>query len=83
MLSWADPDHMRPATVPAYCHIGAGMATANSGRTYYVLQAAYISEDACGPYTYSGGSGLTVPPVSGTEPADGVLATEIDGRESP
>ena len=48
MQMWADPDHMRPATNPAYCHVGAGVAQAADGRYYYVLQAAYTSEKACG-----------------------------------
>lgn len=47
MAAWADPDHMRPAVEPAYCHVGAGVATAN-GKTYYILQAAYVSGRACG-----------------------------------
>lgn len=47
MAVWADPDHMRPAVEPAYCHVGAGVATAN-GKTYYILQAAYVSGQACG-----------------------------------
>jgi LysM repeat protein len=57
MLAWADPDHMRPAVIPAYCHVGAGVAQAASGRIYYVLQAAYTSNNACGPYTYPEGTG--------------------------
>ena len=50
MASWADPDHMRPAVNPAYCHVGAGVATAN-GKTYYILQAAYVGGQECGPYS--------------------------------
>ena len=50
MQVWADPDHMRPATTPAYCHVGAGVAQAADGKYYYVLQAAYTSEHACGEY---------------------------------
>lgn len=50
MQVWADPDHMRPAVNPAYCHVGAGVAQAADGRYYYVLQAAYTSEHACGEY---------------------------------
>ncbi len=61
MLAWADPDHMRPAVIPAYCHVGAGVAQAASGRIYYVLQAAYTSNQACGPYTYSGNTGTGGP----------------------
>ena len=54
MAVWADPDHMRPAVEPNYCHVGAGVATVN-GKTYYVLQAAYISGQSCGSYTPSSG----------------------------
>ena len=50
MQAWADPDHMRPAVNPAYCHVGAGVAQADDGRYYYILQAAYTSEHACGEY---------------------------------
>ncbi len=50
MQMWADPDHMRPAVNPAYCHVGAGVAQAADGRYYYILQAAYTSEHACGEY---------------------------------
>lgn len=62
MLAWSDDEHMRPAIVPAYCHVGAGVARASNGMTYYVLQAAYTSENACGPYTYE--PGTTAPLVS-------------------
>ena len=64
MQMWADPDHMRPATNPAYCHVGAGVAQAADGRYYYVLQAAYTSEKACGEYKYDPGDN----PSSGTNP---------------
>lgn len=54
MAVWADPDHMRPAVEPAYCHVGAGVAQAN-GKTYYVLQAAYIAGQECGSSSTSTG----------------------------
>ncbi len=44
---WADFDHMRPATEPQYCHVGAGSATASNGMTYYILQAAAVAGKAC------------------------------------
>ena len=47
MLMWADFDHMRPATQPYYCHVGAGTARASNGTTYFILQAAYISGVPC------------------------------------
>jgi LysM repeat protein len=58
MAVWADPDHMRPAVEPAYCNIGAGVASAN-GKTYYVLQAAYVSGQECGSTSSSTGTGTT------------------------
>jgi LysM repeat protein len=47
---------MRPAVTAAYCHVGAGVATSPSGKTYYVLQAAYISGQACGSYSPAPGT---------------------------
>jgi len=61
MQAWADPDHMRPAVNPAYCHVGAGVAQAADGRYYYILQAAYTSNQACGEYK----------PVPGDDPGTG------------
>jgi len=63
MAVWADPDHMRPAVEPNYCNIGAGVATAN-GKTYYVLQAAYVGGQECG--SYSSSSGGTSQPGTGS-----------------
>ena len=65
MAAWADPDHMRPAVNPAYCHVGAGVATAN-GKTYFILQAAYVSGQECGSYTSTSsddGGSAAPPPV--------------------
>jgi LysM repeat protein len=56
MVMWADPDHMRPAVVAAYCNVGAGVATSPNGRTYYILQAAYTSAKSCGEYNYPEGT---------------------------
>lgn len=56
MLTWSDSEHMRPAVTPAYCNVGAGVATSPGGRTYYILQAAYTSDKACGEYTSVGGT---------------------------
>jgi len=50
MLTWSDDSHMIPAVNPAYCNVGAGVATSPNGMTYYVLQAAYLSTKACGEY---------------------------------
>lgn len=66
MAVWADPDHMRPATTPAYCNIGAGVAQAANGRIYYVLQAAYVAGRECGSSSPSSSAGGTVQP--GTVP---------------
>ena len=90
MVVWSDADHMRPATVAAYCHVGAGVAKAANGMTYYVLQAAYTSEHACGEYNYSGptaepgssgssggGSQLIIPVVTATPDAEGKIYHEV------
>jgi LysM repeat protein len=93
MAVWADPDHMRPAVEPAYCHVGAGVATAN-GKTYYILQAAYVSGHACGsspsvgPGTSvpGGGSGLVpqiiVPVKIATPDTDGRTYHDVQAGQS-
>jgi LysM repeat protein len=68
MQVWADPDHMRPAVIPAYCHVGAGVAQAADGRYYYILQAAYTSANACGEYEPVSGAGTG----TGANPAPSV-----------
>ncbi len=72
MAAWADPDHMRPAVESSYCHVGAGVATASNGRVYYVLQAAYISGQACGSYTVAPGRTAQPGSNSGTGAGAGV-----------
>ena len=57
MLVWSDASHMLPVTNPAYCNVGAGVAKSANGRTYYVLQAAYIAGKSCGEYNSPPGSG--------------------------
>lgn len=61
MLAWSDATHMIPAVNPAYCNVGAGVAKSASGRTYYVLQAAYTSAKACGEYKSVSGGSITQP----------------------
>jgi LysM repeat protein len=65
MIVWSDESHMIPAVTPAYCNIGAGVAKAANGSTYYVLQAAYTSGKSCGEYTSS--SGKTTKPGGSTD----------------
>jgi LysM repeat protein len=66
MAAWADPDHMRPAVNPAYCHVGAGAAQTADGRIYYILQAAYVAGRECGSPSPGGTSqpGSVPNPVS-------------------
>jgi LysM repeat protein len=71
MLAWSDPTHMIPAVNPAYCNVGAGVAKSDSGRTYYILQAAYTSAKACGEYKSVGGGSLAQP--GGVTGASGVI----------
>ncbi len=85
MQAWADPDHMRPAVNPAYCHVGAGVAQSADGRVYYILQAAYTSGKACGEYKPAPGddSGIgsdSVPPVSQIIIPVKIATPDKDGR---
>lgn len=61
MAVWADPDHMRPAVEAAYCNVGAGVAQTSDGRTYYILQAAYVAGQACGSISSSSPAGTSQP----------------------
>ena len=92
MAVWADPDHMRPAVTAAYCNVGAGVATV-SGRTYYVLQAAYVSGQECGSSSSSEGtspdtgsgpvvSQLIVPVKIATPDADGITYHLVQAGQS-
>lgn len=67
MAVWADPDHMRPAVDAVYCNVGAGVAQAN-GRTYYVLQAAYVAGQECGSSSTSTGETGSSGTGTGTGP---------------
>ena len=94
MAAWADPDHMRPAVNPAYCHVGAGAATSPDGRIYYILQAAYVSGQECGSYSSSPGgtpqagavpnpvSQLIIPVKIATPDADGRIFHEVQAGQS-
>ncbi len=82
MQVWADAEHMRPAVNPAYCHVGAGVAQAADGRYYYILQAAYTSDKACGEYKSVPGGGGTNPnpPVSQIIIPVKIAEPDEDGR---
>ena len=79
MQVWADPDHIRPAVNPAYCHVGAGVAQAADGRYYYILQAAYTSDQACGEYKSGTGANL-VSPVSQIITPVKIATPDTNGR---
>jgi LysM repeat protein len=85
MQAWADPEHMRPAVNPAYCHVGAGVSQTGDGRTYYILQAAYTSGQACGEYKPAPGADPgpgadAPPPVSQIIIPVKIATPDIDGR---
>jgi len=85
MQVWADPDHLRPAVNPAYCNVGAGVAQAADGSYYYILQAAYTSNKACGEYTsVTGGETGTganpAPPVSQVIIPVKIATPDAEGR---
>jgi LysM repeat protein len=76
MLVWSDAAHMIPAVNPAYCNIGAGVAKAANGQTYYILQAAYTSAKSCGEYKSVGG-GSTVQPGGVTGVSQIIIPVKI------
>jgi LysM repeat protein len=95
MAVWADPDHMRPAVTPAYCHVGAGIAQTSDGRFYYILQAAYVSGQECGSVSSGApsiggtpgvipnpGFGLIMPVEIATPDADGKIYHEVKAGQS-
>jgi len=94
MAAWADPDHMRPAVTPAYCHVGAGSAQSADGRIYYILQAAYVSGQECGAASPSSGgtlqpgsipnpvSQLIIPVKIATPDAEGKVFHEVKAGQS-
>jgi LysM repeat protein len=96
MAAWADPDHMRPAVNPAYCHVGAGVAQSADGRVYYILQAAYVAGQECGspsspgdgsqPGTVPNGpppvSQLIIPVKIATPDAEGKTFHEVQAGQS-
>src|SRR5687767_3499319 len=95
MAVWADPDHMRPAVTPAYCHVGAGTAQTSDGRTYYILQAAYVSGQECGSISSGSpsiggtpgvipnpGFGLIMPVAIATPDAEGKVYHEVQSGQS-
>lgn len=92
MVIWSDPSHMIPAVNPAYCHVGAGIASAGGGRYYYVLQAAYTSSKACGAYVNPGsatpptdrrgGYGIIVPVKVATPGPDGKIYHIVESGQS-
>jgi LysM repeat protein len=92
MQAWADPSHMLPATNPAYCNVGAGVAKSDNGRTYYVLQAAYVSGKSCGSYASPPGSGtgggsggvpqIIIPVKIATPDADGKIFHVVQAGQS-
>lgn len=97
MVMWADEAHMMPAVNPAYCNVGAGVAQSITGKTYYVLQAAYVSGQNCGaivsgpPVVSQSGtvtsgapmvSQLIVPVTLATPDAEGKVLHEVKAGQS-
>jgi LysM repeat protein len=83
MAVWSDADHMLPAVEAAYCNVGAGVAQAN-GKTYYILQAAYVSGRECGSSSPSSGgtsgSGTVPNPVSQLIVPVKIATADADGK---
>jgi LysM repeat protein len=73
MLVWSDALHMIPAVNPAYCNIGAGVANASNGMTYYILQAAYTSARSCGDYKPPSAGTISPGGTSGFSPVSQII----------
>ena len=87
LLAWSDASHMIPALNPAYCNVGAGVATAPDGMVYYVLQAAYTSGKSCGEYnspveggTSGGSAGANTTGVSQVVVPVKIASPDADGK---
>jgi len=88
---WSDADHMIPMLKPAYQHIGAGVATAADGSTYYIVHAAYASGSASASTQPPGSTGAEptapaaqwiIPVVTATPAADGAVVHEVKMGQS-
>jgi LysM repeat protein len=95
MAAWSDADHMRPAVNPAYCNVGAGVATASNGRIYFILQAAYVAGQECGSPSSSPAGGtpqagaipnpvsqIIIPVKIATPDAEGKVFHEVKAGQS-
>lgn len=87
MLVWSDSEHMRPASIPSYCNVGAGVSQTSDGQYYYVLQAAYTTNQSCGEYksvvpTNAAGEASIAPvaPVSQLIIPVGIATPDADGK---
>jgi LysM repeat protein len=95
MQVWSDSEHMRPAVIPSYCNVGAGVAMTADGQYYYILQAAYTSAKSCGEYKSVAGepnttganpvapvSQLIVPVKIATPDAEGKIFHVVEAGQS-
>ena len=61
---WSDSAHMLPASSAQYLYVGAGIASSDSGETYYVLEAGSISGESAA----SSSSGAITSATTSTDP---------------
>jgi LysM repeat protein len=62
---WSDSAHMLPASSAQYLYVGAGIASSDSGETYYVLEAGSISGESAA----TSSSGAITSPNTSTDPS--------------
>jgi LysM repeat protein len=88
---WSDAAHMIPMVNPAYQHIGAGIATAADGSTYFLVHAAYTSGSPAARTQVPGPTGTeptapaaqwVIPVTVATPNADGTVVHEVKMGQS-
>jgi hypothetical protein len=80
---WADSAHLLPMTEGQYIDIGAGVAVADNGQTYYIIHAAFYEGETRGSTGYtpvavgtsSGTGGATLAPAQPTRPYVNTILT--------
>jgi len=78
-VGWADELHMLPMTKSEYMYVGAGTATTSDGKTYYVLQAGYISGESVAATSDVNNSATTAPTTDSSNNWLAAVATSTPG----
>ncbi len=71
---WNDELHLYPMTKSEYMYIGAGVAQAANGMTYYIVQAGYIAGESVAATSDVNNSATTAPIAPTTDSSNNWLA---------